>query len=138
MTISYDNIWKKVLQIIGVNRDHLPTRDEDIHMEIECAIDNYIEDSDSNEGITFDSTNEVLDGDFSGDNLSTTTEIIALYIKRNILQKQLEYFQEVYQFDLKEVNSKFYKNQSDARVANIAKVEDRIRQLFTYREDAQY
>jgi hypothetical protein len=59
-------------------------------------------------------------------------QLLALFIKQNILQSKLEYFEQLYQYDLKEVKSKFYKDQVTTRQSTIAKVEKEIRELLSY------
>ena len=59
-------------------------------------------------------------------------ELVDYIIKENLLTTQLELFEQIYQYDIKEVKSKFYKDQVTSRESNIAKVNKEILELLSY------
>ena len=65
-------------------------------------------------------------------------QIITEYIKKNILQSELEYFEQVYQYDLKEVKSKFFREQVSSRTESIKKVESEIDKIWCYGRDRDF
>lgn len=132
---TYDDIWKKLLDIIGTSRELLPTDEEDIYAEIHNAVDDYNIDADEDENnVSYDDVTETLSRTLNINGI----KLIALYIKKNILQSELEYFEQVYQYDLKEVKSKFFRDQVSSRTESINKVESEIDKIWCYGRDRDF
>ena len=132
---TYDDIWKKLLDIIGTSRELLPSNEEDIYSEIHNAVDDYNIDADGVENnVSYDDSTETLSKTLDINSI----KLIALYIKKNILQSELEYFEQVYQYDLKEVKSKFFKDQVSSRTEAINKVENEIDKIWCYGRDRDF
>ena len=136
-TLDYDTLWSYMITNLGKNVANIPNDEKEIKMIINNAVDSYnIESNDTENNLVCDDETEIIDLQ-TDDNkyYNIKKKILALFIKLNILQNDLEYFQEVYQYDLKEVKSKFYKNQVEARETTLAKVNSQIEQLFAYLND---
>ena len=136
-TLDYDTLWSYMITNLGKNVANIPNDEKEMKMIINNAVDSYnIESNDTENNLVCDDEIEIIDLQ-TNDNkyYNIKKKILALFIKLNILQNDLEYFQEVYQYDLKEVKSKFYKNQVEARETTLAKVNSQIEQLFAYLND---
>ena len=136
-TLDYDTLWSYMITNLGKNVANIPNDEKEMKMIINNAVDSYnIESNDTENNLVCDDATEIIDLQ-TDDNkyYNIKKKILALFIKLNILQNDLEYFQEVYQYDLKEVKSKFYKNQVEARETTLAKVNSQIEQLFAYLND---
>ena len=136
-TLDYDTLWSYMITNLGKNVANIPNDEKEMKMIINNAVDSYnIESNDTENNLVCDDETEIIDLQ-TDDNkyYNIKKKILALFIKLNILQNDLEYFQEVYQYDLKEVKSKFYKNQVEARETTLAKVNSQIEQLFAYLND---
>lgn len=136
-TLDYDTLWSYMITNLGKNVANIPNDEKEMKMIINNAVDSYnIESNHTENNLACDDETEIIDLQ-TNDNkyYNIKKKILALFIKLNILQNDLEYFQEVYQYDLKEVKSKFYKNQVEARETTLAKVNSQIEQLFAYLND---
>ena len=136
-TLDYDTLWSYMITNLGKNVANIPNDEMEMKMIINNAVDSYnIESNDTENNLVCDDETEIIDLQ-TNDNkyYNIKKKILALFIKLNILQNDLEYFQEVYQYDLKEVKSKFYKNQVEARETTLTKVNNQIEQLFAYLND---
>lgn len=136
-TLDYDTLWSYMITNLGKNVANIPNDEKEMKMIINNAVDSYnIESNDTENNLVCDDETEIIDLQ-TNDNkyYNIKKKILALFIKLNILQNDLEYFQEVYQYDLKEVKSKFYKNQVEARETTLVKVNSQIEQLFAYLND---
>lgn len=136
-TLDYDTLWSYMITNLGKNVANIPNDEMEMKMIINNAVDSYnIESNDTENNLVCDDETEIIDLQ-TNDNkyYNIKKKILALFIKLNILQNDLEYFQEVYQYDLKEVKSKFYKNQVEARETTLVKVNSQIEQLFAYLND---
>lgn len=136
-TLDYDTLWSYMITNLGKNVANIPNDEKEMKMIINNAVDSYnIESNDTENNLVCDDETEIIDLQ-TDDNkyYNIKKKILALFIKLNILQNDLEYFQEVYQYDLKEVKSKFYKNQVEARETTLVKVNSQIEQLFAYLND---
>jgi len=136
-TLGYDTLWSYMLTNLGKNIANIPNDEKEMKMIINNAVDSYnIESNDTESNLVCDDNAEIIELQ-TDDNkcFNIKKKILALFIKLNILQNDLEYFQEVYQYDLKEVKSKFYKNQVEARETTLTKVNNQIEQLFAYLND---
>ncbi|MBZ9693189.1 hypothetical protein [Clostridium sp. M14] len=132
---NYDDIWSCLLDIIGVSKDLLPSDEEDIYREIHNGVRNYnIKTSDYEKKLTTDDSTESLNCKVDDYRL----KLIALLIKQNILQNELEYFQAVYQYDIKEIRSKFYKDQISGRNETIREVKHEISEILSYMSDYDF
>jgi hypothetical protein len=126
---DYDTVWETFLDISGLDDELLPSDDQGIYLEIHNAVRKYnIKTDDNEEKLTYFDETEIL-SKFLDDN---RLQLLALFIKQNILQSKLEYFEQLYQYDLKEVKSKFYKDQVSARQSTIEKVEKEISEILSY------
>lgn len=129
---SYDTIWETFRDISGLDEELLPSDEQGIYLEIHNAVRKYnIKTDDSEEKLTYSDSTESLNK-FLDDN---RLQLLALFIKQNILQSKLEYFEQLYQYDLKEVRSKFYKDQVSTRQSTIEKVEKEISEILSYMDD---
>ena len=136
-TLDYDTLWSYMITNLGKNVANIPNDEKEMKMIINNAVDSYnIESNHTENNLACDDETEIIDLQ-TNDNkyYNIKKKILALFIKLNILQNDLEYFQEVYQYDLKEVKSKFYKNQVEARETTLVKVNSQIEQLFAYLND---
>lgn len=132
---NYDDIWSCLLDIIGVSKDLLPSDEEDIYREIHNGVRNYnIKTSDYEKKLSTDDSTESLNYKVDDYRL----KLIALLIKQNILQNELEYFQAVYQYDIKEIRSKFYKDQISGRNETIREVKHEISEILSYMSDYDF
>ena len=132
---DYDTIWETFRDISGLDDELLPSDEQGIYLEIHNAVRKYNIKTDESEEklICSDSTeslNKLLD--------DNRLQLLALFIKLNILQSKLEYFEQLYQYDLKEVKSKFYKDQVSARQSTIEKVEKEIFEILSYMDDHDF
>jgi hypothetical protein len=132
---DYDTIWATFRDISGLDDDLLPSDDQGIYLEIHNAVRKYnIKTDDSEYKLTYSDATESLNKSLDDNRL----QLLALFIKQNILQSKLEYFEQLYQYDLKEVKSKFYKDQVTARETNIHKVEKEIQEILSYMDDHDF
>jgi hypothetical protein len=132
---DYDTIWETFRDISGLDDDLLPSDEQGIYIEIHNAVRKYnIKTDDSEEKLTYSDTTETLSKSLDDNRL----QLLALFIKLNILQSKLEYFEQLYQYDLKEVKSKFYKDQVSARQSTIEKVEKEILEILSYMDDHDF
>lgn len=126
---TYDDIWSCFRDISGLALDTIPNTDDDIRREIRNGIRSYnIKTDDSESKLTFDDMIETINQRLDDNRL----KLLALIIKENLLTTQLELFEQIYQYDIKEVKSKFYKDQVTSRESNIAKVNKEILELLSY------
>lgn len=126
---TYDDIWSCFNDISGLASDTIPNTDDDIKREIRNGIRSYnIKTDDSESKLTFDDITETVNQRLDDNRL----KLLALIIKENLLTTQLELFEQIYQYDIKEVKSKFYKDQVTSRESNIAKVNKEILELLGY------
>lgn len=126
---TYDDIWSCFRDISGLALDTIPNTDDDIRREIRNGIRSYnIKTDDSESKLTFDDMIETVSQRLDDNRL----KLLALIIKENLLTTQLELFEQIYQYDIKEVKSKFYKDQVTSRESNIAKVNKEILELLGY------
>lgn len=126
---TYDDIWSCFRDISGLALDTIPNTDDDIRREIRNGIRSYnIKTDDSESKLTFDNMIETINQRLDDNRL----KLLALIIKENLLTTQLELFEQIYQYDIKEVKSKFYKDQVTSRESNIAKVNKEILELLSY------
>lgn len=129
---SYDTIWETFRDISGLDEELLPSDEQGIYLEIHNAVRKYnIKTDDNEEKLTYSDATESL-SKFLDDN---RLQLLALFIKQNILESKLEYFEQLYQYDLKEVKSKFYKDQVSTRQSTIEKVEKEISEILSYMDD---
>jgi hypothetical protein len=129
---SYDTIWETFRDISGLDDDLLPSDEQGIYIEIHNAVRKYnIKTDDSEEKLTYSDTTEDLSKSLDDNRL----QLLALFIKQNILESKLEYFEQIYQYDLKEVKSKFFKDQVSTRQSTIEKVEKEILEILSYMDD---
>lgn len=129
MVTSYDTIWETFRDISGLDDELLPFDEQGIYIEIHNAVRKYnIKTDDSEEKLTYEDSTETISR-FLDDN---RLELLALFIKQNILESKLEFFEQVYQYDLKEIKSKFFKDQVSTRQSTIAKVENEISERLSY------
>lgn len=132
---TYDEIWSCFLDNVGKYSENLPKENSEIYRLIHNAVRDYNIKTDEDENkLTFIDETEIVNQELDDNRL----KLLALLLKKNILQNDLEYFQEVYQYDLKEVKSKFYKNQVDGRTDTINKVEREILEILTYMDDRDF
>lgn len=133
-TLSYDELWETMITNLGKNIVNIPNEEKEMKMIINNAVNSYnIESNDTEDNLICDDETEIIDLQTDDEKIyNIKKKILALFIKLNILQSDLEYFQEVYQYDLKEVKSKFYKNQVEARETTLTKVTNQIEQLFVW------
>lgn len=129
MVTNYDTIWETFRDISGLDDELLPFDEQGIYIEIHNAVRKYnIKTDDSEEKLTYEDSTETISR-FLDDN---RLELLALFIKQNILESKLEFFEQVYQYDLKEIKSKFFKDQVSTRQSTIAKVENEISERLSY------
>lgn len=130
MTVTdYDTIWETFRDISGLDDELLPSDDQGIYIEIHNAVRKYnIKTDDSEEKLTYVDSTETISRLLDDNRL----ELLALFIKQNILESKLEYFEQIYQYDLKEVKSKFFKDQVSTRQSTIEKVEKDILERLSY------
>jgi len=129
MVTDYDSIWETFLDISGIDNELLPSDENGIYIEIHNAVRKYnIKTDDSEEKLTYIDSTETISRLLDDNRL----ELLALFIKQNILESKFEYFEQIYQYDLKEVKSKFYKDQVSARQSTISKVEKDISEILSY------
>lgn len=129
MFTSYDTIWETFRDISGLDDKLLPSDDQGIYIEIHNAVRKYnIKTDDSEEKLTYVDSTETISRLLDDNRL----ELLALFIKQNILESKFEYFEQIYQYDIKEVRSKFYKDQVSARQSTIEKVEKDILERLSY------
>lgn len=133
-TLSYDDLWAFMLTNLGKSIKNIPSDEEEIYRIIAGAIDSYnTECNDDEEPLIYNEFTETITLQTSDSKVATIKKrILALYIKLTILQCDLEFFQEVYQYDIKEVKSKFYKNQVDSRELTLSQTRKKIQELFSY------
>jgi hypothetical protein len=135
MVTTYDDIWQCFLDIKGISKDLIPSNQEDIYIEIHNAVRNYnIKTSEYETKLTYDDATETVNTKLDDNRL----KLMALLIKENIYQGHLEYFEEVYQYDLKEVKSKFYQNQVTARESTISNIRQEINSIISDIEDHDF
>ena len=131
--LSYDDLWSYFRDICGLPIEIIPNREEEMIREIHNSVEDYNNETDDCENkLTFDDDFEEISLSKGDNKYSMRKKLLALYIKRNVLKCQFDYFQSVMQYDLKEVKSKFYKDQVSARLTNISKVEKEIDELLYY------
>jgi len=129
---DYDTIWETFRDISGLDDELLPSDEQGIYLEIHNAVRKYnIKTDDSEDKLTYSDSTESLSKLLDDNRL----QLLALLIKQNILQSKLEYFEQLYQYDLKEVKSKFYKDQVSTRQSTIEKVEKEISEILSYMDD---
>ena len=129
---SYDTIWETFRDISGLDEELLPSDEQGIYLEIHNAVRKYnIKTDDSEEKLTYSDATETLSKSLDDNRL----QLLALFVKQNILESKLEYFEQLYQYDLKEVKSKFYKDQVSTRQSTIEKVEKEISEILSYMDD---
>lgn len=129
---SYDTIWETFRDISGLDEELLPSDEQGIYLEIHNAVRKYnIKTDDSEEKLTYSDATETLNKSLDDNRL----QLLALFVKQNILESKLEYFEQLYQYDLKEVKSKFYKDQVSTRQSTIEKVEKEISEILSYMDD---
>ena len=130
MTVTdYDTIWETFRDISGLDDELLPSDSQGIYIEIHNAVRKYnIKTDDSEEKLTYVDSTETISRLLDDNRL----ELLALFIKQNILESKLEYFEQIYQYDLKEVKSKFFKDQVSTRQSTIEKVEKDILERLSY------
>jgi uncharacterized membrane protein len=129
---NYDTIWETFRDISGLDDELLPSDDQGIYIEIHNAVRKYnIKTDNSEEKLTYSDTTETLSKYLDDNRL----QLLALFIKQNILESKLEYFEQIYQYDLKEVKSKFFKDQVTTRQSTIEKVEKEILEILSYMDD---
>ena len=133
MTVTdYDTIWETFRDISGLDDELLPSDEQGIYLEIHNAVRKYnIKTDDSEYKLTYSDSTESLSKLLDDNRL----QLLALLIKQNILESKLEYFEQLYQYDLKEVKSKFYKDQVSTRQSTIEKVEKEISEILSYMDD---
>lgn len=133
MTVTdYDTIWETFRDISGLDDELLPSDEQGIYLEIHNAVRKYnIKTDDSEYKLTYSDSTESLNKLLDDNRL----QLLALLIKQNILESKLEYFEQLYQYDLKEVKSKFYKDQVSTRQSTIEKVEKEISEILSYMDD---
>ena len=133
MTVTdYDTIWETFRDISGLDDELLPSDEQGIYLEIHNAVRKYNIKTDDNEyKLTYSDSTESLNKLLDDNRL----QLLALLIKQNILQSKLEYFEQLYQYDLKEVKSKFYKDQVSTRQSTIEKVEKEVSEILSYMDD---
>ena len=130
--IDYDTIWETFRDISGLDDELLPSDEQGIYLEIHNAVRKYnIKTDDSEDKLTYSDATESLNKLLDDNRL----QLLALFIKQNILESKFEYFEQLYQYDLKEVKSKFYKDQVSARQSTISKVEKEISEILSYMDD---
>lgn len=136
MTVTdYDTIWETFRDISGLDEELLPSDEQGIYLEIHNAVRKYNIRTDENEDkLTYSDATETLNKLLDDKRL----QLLALFVKENILQSKLEYFEQLYQYDLKEVRSKFYKDQVSTRQATIEKVEKEISEILSYMDDHDF
>lgn len=136
MTVTdYDTIWETFRDISGLDEELLPSDEQGIYLEIHNAVRKYnIRTDDSEDKLTYSDATETLNKLLDDKRL----QLLALFVKENILQSKLEYFEQLYQYDLKEVRSKFYKDQVSTRQATIEKVEKEISEILSYMDDHDF
>jgi len=126
---DYDTIWETFRDISGLDDELLPSDENGIYIEIHNAVRKYnIKTDDSEEKLTYVDSTETISRLLDDNRL----ELLALFIKQNILESKLEYFEQIYQYDLKEVKSKFFKDQVSTRQSTIEKVEKDILERLSY------
>jgi len=130
MTVTdYDTIWETFRDISGLDDELLPSDSQGIYIEIHNAVRKYnIKTDDREEKLTYIDSAETISRLLDDNRL----ELLALFIKQNILESKLEYFEQIYQYDLKEVKSKFFKDQVSTRQSTIEKVEKDILERLSY------
>lgn len=128
MVTTYDEIWTRFLGIKGrMSNDLIPTTNDDIYIEIHTAVENYnTEINDYENNLNYEDATECINVKLDSNRL----KLLALLIKENICQSQLEIFQEIYQFDIKETKSKSYRDQVSARQATINKTRKEIETIL--------
>lgn len=136
MTVTdYDTIWETFRDISGLDEELLPSDEQGIYLEIHNAVRKYnIRTDESEDKLTYLDATECLNKLLDDNRL----QLLALFIKQNILQSKLEYFEQLYQYDLKEVKSKFYKDQVSTRQSTIEKVEKEISEILSYMDDHDF
>ena len=136
MTVTdYDTIWETFRDISGLDEELLPSDEQGIYLEIHNAVRKYnIRTDESEDKLTYSDATESLNKSLDDNRL----QLLALFIKQNILQSKLEYFEQLYQYDLKEVRSKFYKDQVSTRQSTIEKVEKEISEILSYMDDHDF
>lgn len=134
ITISYDDLWTFMLVNLGKSIKNIPSKEEEIYRIIAIAVDTYNTECDGDETpLVCNDFGEMINLQTSNSQIAIIKKrILALLIKLIILQGDLEYFQEVYQYDIKEVKSKFYKNQVDSRELTLSQTRKKIKELFSY------
>ena len=126
---DYDTIWETFRDISGLDDELLPSDSQGIYIEIHNAVRKYnIKTDDREEKLTYIDSAETISRLLDDNRL----ELLALFIKQNILESKLEYFEQIYQYDLKEVKSKFFKDQVSTRQSTIEKVEKDILERLSY------
>lgn len=131
--LNYDDLWSYFRDICGLPIEIIPNKEEEMIREIHNSVEDYNNETDDSENkLTYDDDFEEITLNKSVDKYSIKKKLLALYIKRNVLKCQFDYFQSVMQYDLKEVKSKFYKDQVSARITNIEGVESEIGKLLGY------
>lgn len=131
---SYDDIWSCFLDNSGKDLETLPNNDDEIHKIIHNAIRRYNAMMDSENKLNFDDSTESIDKSLDDNKLL----LLSLYVKLIVYTNDKEYFEQVYQYDIYEVKSKFYKQQDDARQATIDNIKKEIKQYRTNMRDFLY
>lgn len=128
MMTSYDDIWSCFLDNCGLDLKTLPNTASEIHREIRNGVRNYNIKTDECEiKLEYNDNLEELNRSLDDNRL----KLLALIIKETICKNELQFFENIYQFDMKEVKSKFYKDQVSARRSTISDIKREIIELLT-------
>jgi predicted transcriptional regulator len=128
MVTSYDDIWSCFLDNCGLDLKTLPNTTSEIHREIRNGVRNYNIKTDECEiKLEYDDNLEELNRSLDDNRL----KLLALIIKETICKNELQFFESIYQFDMKEVNTKFYREQVSARQSTISDTKREIIELLT-------
>ena len=134
MNTTYDDVWETLENIIGIGRELLPNTDEERYLEIHNAVRQYNTHTDNLISLEYNDDLELFSEKLGDNNIL----LIALYIKRNILQSKLEYFEAVHIYSMSQVTTKFYKEQVSARESAIARVDKQINQIIADEKDGDF
>lgn len=137
---SYNELWEYFLDMSGLYNEEIPNDENEIKKEIRNSIRSYNTKIDNGfvEKLKFDNDLEEISLDKEDDNYDIKFKILALFIEKELQTKSLKYFQSVWQFDQKEIKSKFYKDQVTARQKTISDLNKEISQLFSYMTDYNF
>ena len=129
--MSYEELWKKILRMSGLSQEERPDDEELIKDMISDAVESFnINKATSMDLIKCDNDSEEVFLDKNDKDYFTKIKILALYVKLNICTNNLEYMQNMYQYNLREIEPKFYKDQVSSRTATINSIKKEIGQLF--------